>query len=356
MACRTKALGGHKQSCPDDHFHRIWYNSCKHRMCPQCDFLQIQQWLEKQKARILSCDHFHVIFTIPSELRFLWHFNVKFMTQLLFTSARDTLFELLGDATYMGGTPGLIASLHTWTKTMLLHPHIHCLVTGGGLSKDGQWKTAKKDFLLPYGVIRNVFRRNVRRGLLKALEKGNLKLPEGRQPQQVINLLNKLGRKKWNVKICEKYSHGNGVLTYLARYLRGGPISNKRIIHADKSGVMINYGRKKREVMTLPVREFVKRLLQHTPLPHSIHVRSYGLYASARADALNTSRKLLGQGPVMAAKKIHWQDCFSQSTSHPEQCPVCGKRLIVSAYFKPVLNINRSGAPPPPLIFHNNAA
>ena len=121
MSCRTAALGGHVQSCPDGHFHRIWYNSCKHRVCPQCAFLQVQRWLAKQRTRILNCDHYHVIFTIPDELRFLWRLNVELMTNILFLCARDTLIELLGDEAYLGAKPGIISALHTWTKTLLLH-------------------------------------------------------------------------------------------------------------------------------------------------------------------------------------------------------------------------------------------
>ena len=230
MVCRTAVLGGHTQACPDGHYQRVWYNSCKHRICPQCAYLQVQKWLAKQKTRILRCDHFHVIFTIPEELRFLWHFNTKLMTQILFTCSRDTLFELLGDEKYMGAKPGIIASLHTWTKTLLVHPHIHCLVTGCGLSASGELKVAVKDFLLPYDLIKDTFRKHVRKAILKALNKGELVLPDGMRAQQVKNLMNKLGRKKWNVRICEKYPHGSGVLTYLARYLKGGPISNSRII------------------------------------------------------------------------------------------------------------------------------
>ena len=111
MACRTSILGGHIQSCPDGHFHRIWYNSCKHRMCPMCAFLQVQRWLAKQKARILNCDHYHVIFTIPDELHFLWRLNTEVMTDILFSCARDTLFELLEDKRYLGARPGIIATL-----------------------------------------------------------------------------------------------------------------------------------------------------------------------------------------------------------------------------------------------------
>lgn len=190
----------------------------------------------------------------------------------------DALFELLGDEKYMGAKPGIIASLHTWTRTLLFHPHLHCLVTGGGLSSSGELRSAVKDFLLPYDLIKDTFRKHVRKAILKALNKGELVLPDGMRTQQVHNLMNKLGRKKWNVRICEKYPHGCGVLTYLARYLKGGPISNSRIVEVTDNNVTFNHGRKKRELMTLPINEFIQRFVQHIPLKNAILTRSYGLY------------------------------------------------------------------------------
>ena len=124
------------------------------------------------------------------------------------------------DEKYMGAKPGIIASLHSWTKTLLVHPHIHCLVTGCGISQSGELKSAVKDFLLPYDLIKDTFRKHARKAILKALNKGELVLPDGMRAQRVENLMNKLGRKKWNVRICERYPHGCGVLTYLARYLK----------------------------------------------------------------------------------------------------------------------------------------
>ena len=346
MVCRTAVLGGHTQACPDGHYQRIWYNSCKHRMCPQCAYLQVQKWLAKQKTRILRCDHFHVIFTIPEELRFLWHFNTKLMTQILFTCSRDALFELLCDERYMGAKPGIIASLHTWTKTLLVHPHIHCLVTGCGLSPSGEFKPAVKDFLLPYDLIKDTFRKHVRKAILKALNKGELVLPAGMRPQQVENLMNKLGRKKWNVRICEKYPHGCGVLTYLARYLKGGPISNSRIIQVTDNSVTFNYGRKRHELMTLPIDEFINRLAQHIPQPNAILVRSYGLYCQNKKDELGRCRAFLGQEPFEEPENIQWQDCFEDSDNHPERCPICGKRLVMTSIFKPTGMLPHQGAPP----------
>jgi len=347
MVCRTSVLGGHIQACPEGHFTRVWYNSCKHRFCPLCAYLQIQRWLVKQKARLLACDHFHVIFTLPDQLRALWHFNRSVMNRILFNGCRDTLFELLGDEKYMGGKPGIIASLHTWTKTLLIHPHIHCLVTGCGLTESGELVYAKKDFLLPYDLIKHTFRRHVRTAILKALDKNQLVLPDGMSAQQVRNLLNKLGRKKWNIRICEKYSHGTGVLIYLARYVRGGPISNQRITDVSQGKVTFNYGREKPEFMTLPISEFIERFLQHVPKPNSLLVRSWGLYSQRHKKDLEECCKMLNQPPIEEPEKFLWQDCFKDSNNHPDLCPVCGKPLIPLKELHPIGRIPCSGRPPP---------
>ena len=133
MQCRTAALGGHIQACPDGHMLRIWYNSCRHRSCPQCAYLQTERWLALQRARLLACDHYHVIFTLPHDLNPLWLANVSMMTTLLFQAVHDTLHTLLADPKYLGAQPGILAALHTWSQPLVLHPHGHCLVTGGGL-------------------------------------------------------------------------------------------------------------------------------------------------------------------------------------------------------------------------------
>jgi len=276
----------------------------------------------------------------------LWHFNTKLMTQILFTCSRDTLFELLGHEKYMGAKPGIIASLHTWTKTLLVHPHIHCLVTGCGLSASGELKAAVKDFLLPYDLIKDTFRKHVRNAVLKALNKEELVLPEGIGPQQVKNLMNKLGRKKWNVRICDKYPHGSGVLTYLGRYLRGGPISNSRIIDIADNKVTFNIGRKKCELMTLTIDEFIDRLLKHVPKPNAILVRSYGLYCQNKKNELQRCRAVCGQQPIEEPENIQWQDCYEDSDHHPELCPICGKRLVMTSIVKPTGMIPHQGAPP----------
>ena len=125
-SCRTAALGGHVQACPEGHVERVWYNSCRHRFCPQCAQLQIAQWLERQRARLLACDHYHVIFTLPRELNPLWLANGRELASLLFHAAWDTLRELLGDPKYLGAMPGMIAAVHTWGQTLLRHEVASC--------------------------------------------------------------------------------------------------------------------------------------------------------------------------------------------------------------------------------------
>jgi hypothetical protein len=175
--------------------------------------VQIERSLAQQRARLPAWDHYHVIFTMPDELRGLWLANVRVMTTLLFATVHATLDELLGDAQYLGACPGIIAALHTWSQTLVLHPHLHCLVTGGGLTDAGHWRPVRNGFLLPARVVLAVFRGNLLAALRQGLAHDQLTLPEGRSCQQRENLLNQLGRTKWNVHIRERYPHGVGVLT-----------------------------------------------------------------------------------------------------------------------------------------------
>jgi len=207
MQCRTAVLGGHVQACPDGHVSRVWYNSCRHRACPQCAYLQTARWLMLQQARLLACDHYHVIFTLPHERNPLWLANVPVMTTLMFQVVRDTLSTLLADPKYLGAQPGIIAALHTWSQTLVLHPHVHCLVTGGGLTPEGHWKAVRNGFLLPARVVMAVFRGKMLGALRQALARAELMLPEAMRPQQWLNLRNRLGhptKTRWNVRIMAR--------------------------------------------------------------------------------------------------------------------------------------------------------
>ncbi len=354
MQCRTAALGGHIQACPDGHMARIWYNSCRHRSCPQCAYLQTERWLAVQRARLLACDHYHVIFTVPHDRNPLWLANVPVMTTLLFQAVRATLLELLADPQYLGAQPGIVAALHTWSQTLVLHPHVHCLVTGGGLTPAGQWKAVRNGFLLPVRVVMAVFRGKLLGAIRQALAREALALPEGRPLQPCLNLLNRLGhprKTKWNVHIRERYAHGAGVVTYLARYLRGGPLKNARLVAYDGARVTFTCRPRQEEAeggrgvpqrLTLSVADFLQRWLLHVPMPQTRVVRSYGLYHPTQAAGLAVCRAHLGHPPVEAPVPLDWQTaCAQRGDLHPERCPTCGQLLVCTGV------VTRGGLSPP---------
>jgi hypothetical protein len=210
LACRSALRGGHVQVCPDGHIERVWDHSCRHRLCLPWAWVPGARWLAKQQARLLAGDHYQVILTMPHELNALWRANGAVMTQLLCTSVQDTRCELVGDAKYLGARPGIIATLQTWTQTLLLHPPSHCLVTGGGQPGSGPWVAVSNGFLLPMRVVMALFRGKLRAAMRQGLVHGTLQVPVGKRRQQVENLLNKRGRQQWNVHIRERYSYGQG--------------------------------------------------------------------------------------------------------------------------------------------------
>jgi hypothetical protein len=341
MQCRTAALGGHVQSCPDGHFSRIWYNSCRHRSCPQCAFIESERWLARQRSRLLACEHYHVIFTVPHELNPLWHGNMRQMSGLLFQAVRDTLMELLGDRKYLDAKPGLMLAFHSWGRTLVLHPHVHALVSGGGLKQDGHWQAVRNGFLLPVRVVKSVFRGKFIAGLRRLHERGELDLPAEMSGRSFINLLNRLGHPKktsWNVHIRERYAHGEGVATYIARYMRGGPLSNRQLMDASGAQITFQYkdhrdgsspGQAARRCMRLAADELLRRVLLHVPVPNTQVVRFYGLYHASQSAALGQCQGQLGQEPETSTERPGWQTvCALQGDAHPEVCPVCGQELV----------------------------
>lgn len=358
LLCRTPHLGGHSQYCPDGHYQRSHYNSCKHRMCPQCASIQIERWLQKRAARLLNCDYYHLIFTISHDFNNIWLLNVREMANILFRCSRGTIFRLLKDGKYLGAVPGITGSLHTWSQTQLLHPHGHFLVTGGGLTDTEEWKNSSNGFLLPIKLAMKVFRTLFRWSVRKAVRAGKLTLPDDMDGSAFRKLLRETGCIKWNVYIKKKYSHGVGVVKYLARYIRGGPISNKRILSIEDGFVTFSYAdsrdkeetrRGKRKNMRLPIDQFIQRYLLHVPPPRIQVVRHYGLHAGSKKDELNSCRALLGQPPVEEPELLDWQTyCSQRGYDHPELCPVCGKRLLCTSSIE-----YRANYPPIELLLKN---
>lgn len=334
--CRTAALGGHVQRCPAGHIERICYNACKYRFCPKCCALPKQRWLDTQKAKLLDCDHYHVIFTLPHQLLDLWGCNTRVMVDLLFQTATATLTELLGDDKYLGAVPGIIASLHTWGRNLSRHPHLHCLISGGGYSPEKRWKAVNNGYLLPFQVVRALFRGKFLAALRRAYQRGQIDLPEPLTPVQFQNLLNQLGRKvKWNVHVRERYAHGQGVVTYLARYLKGGPIRNQQLLKVTRDQVVFRYtDHKDQQIKTQPLNtgEFIARWLWHLPEHRQQTVRYYGLYHARQKEKRTLCRQALGQAPEPAVPFLDWQT-YWQTLGQPaqSQCSVCGQPLLKGA-------------------------
>jgi hypothetical protein len=351
--CRTSELGGHVRRCPAGHVERAFYNSCHQRFCPQCQALATEQWLSHQKARLLACAHHHLIFTIPHELNVLWCWNRAAMAQLLFATVRAVLHELLSDPRYLGATPAYLAALHTWGRSLSLHPHLHVLAADGGLNADGTWVTPRRSHFLPARVLMRVFRGKLLAALREGVERRGLRIPADTSPERLRSLLNRLGRKKWNVHLRTRYAHGAGVAAYLARYLRGGPLKNAQLLPTDDGGVRFRYSPHRDEtdggtepiVMALTAEAFLARYLAHIPVPRLQAARGYGLYGPRARAALDRARAALGQPAVDAPPTLRVEDFLSRfrQTAPQSRCARCGRLLAFASLIA-------HGPAPPPLL------
>lgn len=335
--CRTAALGGHVRRCPAGHVTAVWYNSCGHRACPQCGLRRIGQWLDAWQQLLLPTGHFHVIFTLPSELRQLWRWNRKTMATLLFQCVKETLFTLLDDPHRLGARPGVLATLHTWSRTLALHPHVHCLVTGGGRTRDGQWRALSTDYLLPVAVVRKLFQGKVLGAIERLWQSGQLVLPPTLDEAGLYQVLDTTARKKWNVRLLKQYRHGRGVVKYLARYVRGGPIKARRVRAFDGQQVRLRTKLAGADVR-LAVPEFLRRWSEHVPLPGFHMVRAWGLYAATQRQPLEQCRLWLVQ--ESAGMDLRLSQDKPEEDAPWERCPTCGQPMRITEAWA------RGGAPP----------
>jgi len=351
LRCRTAALGGHTKKCPDGHVQGVWYNSCRHRVCPQCSWGKVETWLAAKRDLLLPTDHYHVIFTLPWQFRLFWQWNPRTIGDLLFRVSAETLRVLLGEERRLGeAKPAWIAALHTWGRTLVAHPHVHCLVAGGGLERAGPWRSVRNGYLLPYRQVRHVFRQRFADALETLLRAGELELPEDLSQQEALRIVARARRRKWNVRLEAPYRHGEGVAVYLARYLKGGPIKNHRLVDFDGREVAFRYGdfrqaeaggRPRPKVLRLAVGEFLSRLLLHVPPPGMKTVRSYGLYAPKSRAELERARAEIEPSPGWTEARRRLDRRHPGASAHQPKCPVCGLALVVVREKPP------TGLPPP---------
>ncbi len=321
MDCQREALGHEEWVYPNDGHVETQRHSCRHRSCPRCNGSQSREWLEKIKAKLLPCDHYHVVFTLPHELNAIWHYNRHWCADRLFQATAETLRELLKDDRYLGAEVGLLSSLHTWGRTLIFHPHMHVLVTGVGLRGDEARRIAN-DFLLPVGVLKAKFRGKWLSWLNRAYADGDICLPEGWSELEWRRVLRQVSRKNWNIRIQGAYRHGDGVAVYLSRYVRGGPVKNQKIVSADDHRVSFRYKDHrdgKYKAMTLPTEHFMTRVLWHVAVAGQHHVRHYGLYAGGAREKRELIRSALGIAPEKA---------FVKPGKESPRCPECGQVLV----------------------------
>lgn len=336
--CRTAELGGHVRRCPQGHVERAFYNSCHQRVCPQCQAIEVERWLERRRARLLACAHHHLIFTIAHELNTLWCWNRAAMARLLFRTVRDTLGELLADEKYLGATPAYLAALHTWGRSLSLHPHVHVLIADGGLNEQGAWVKPRRSHFLPARVLMLLFRGKFLAALREGVERRAFRLPPDMSRERFSSLLNRLGRKKWNVHIRARYAHGEGVAAYLARYLKGGPLKNTQLLEASAQHVAFRYRPHRDEddaggesmTMNLSPEAFLARYLAHIPAPRLQAVRGYGLYGQRQSAKLDAARGALGQPAVEEPETLRVEDFLARFRQPPEpaRCARCGSVLV----------------------------
>ena len=337
--CRTATLGGHKDQCDQCGHLEISYNSCRNRHCPKCQTLRKEQWIEARGEDLLPIEYFHVVFTIPSELNPLVLMNQKVMYDLLFRSASETLAELAQAPKYLGATVGVIGILHTWGQNLMGHPHLHCIVTGGGLSPEGdRWVSSRKGFFLPVRVLSALFRGKFLDFLHNLFKKGGLLFPDRlghlKNPRDFQTFKRPLYRKKWVVYCKPPFDGPQGVLQYLGRYTHRIAISNNRILTFQDGQVSFLWrdyaDHNQQKTMTLQTDEFIRRFLLHVLPARFVRIRHFGLLANRnRKDNIALCRKILGRQKTVAKEKVRpetWQEqLFRICGMDLTVCPVCQK-------------------------------
>ena len=292
--CRTEVLGGHLDVCDRCGHSQATYNSCRNRHCPKCQSLSQAKWIEERTERLLPVHYFHVVFTLPSSLRTLCRRNQRAFYKLLFAAASKTLITLGEDDKHLGAQLGITAVLHTWTRELEFHPHLHCIVTGGGLSLDGtKWVPTRSTFLFPVKVLSRLFRGIFLDGLKRAVEEGAVRLDD----IDLKKLLDALYQSEWVVYAKRPFGGPEQVFQYLGRYTHRVGLSNQRIISFDESGV--RFATKGGRAITLAPPEFIRRFLLHVLPSGFVKIRHYGLWASGNvATRLATAKSLLPAAPI----------------------------------------------------------
>jgi Putative transposase/Transposase zinc-binding domain len=345
--CRTAALGGHVARCENEACGHtvIAYNSCRNRHCPKCQGAASRRWLADREAELLPVQYFHVVYTLPSELRDIAYQNKRVVYDLLMKAAAETTLAIAADPKRLGARIGITAVLHTWGSALTHHPHVHMIVPGGGLALDGvRWVTSRANFLVHVNVLARLFRGKMLAMLMDAYRAGQLTffnthtgLADKRTFKRFIAPLRHI---KWVVYCKASFAGPEQVLHYLSRYTHRIAITNRRLVAADDRGIAFRWkdyridGPGRWKTMRLHPHEFIRRFLLHV-VPKGFHrIRHYGLFANAnRADNIATARALLGVAQPAGDPQKPQDSEPDAPRVLPCPCPRCSARMIVIEVF-----------------------
>jgi Putative transposase/Transposase zinc-binding domain len=349
--CRTAALGGHLERCDQCGQERNCYNSCRDRHCPKCQSLARAQWIEDRQAELLEVDYFHVVFTVPQEIADITYQNKELVLGILFRITAETLRTIAADPKHLGAEIGFFAVLHSWGQNLQFHPHLHCVVPGGGLSPDGErWVSCRRpDFLLPVRVLSSLFQRLFLEALQTAFDSGQLQffhsLESLRQPMAFARHLAKAEAHDWVVYAKRPFAGPQQVLDYVGRYTHRVAISNNRLLDIEGDQVQFKWKDYRHgdqiKTMTLSADEFIRRFLMHV-LPNGFHrIRYYGFLGNRyRNKKLAQCRRLLGMqkaeqaDPPKPEKEYH--ERYEELTGRSlRQCPHCRQGQMVKVAILP---------------------
>jgi len=348
LNCRTAALGGHLDACPQCGFQAISYNSCRNRHCPKCQAQARERWLAAREQELLDTPYFHVVFTVPHELNLLAQDNPRQFYHLLFTATAATLLEIAADPKHLGAEIGILGILHTWGQNLLAHPHIHCVIPAGGISRDhSRWVPPRyPGFFLPVKVLRRVFRGKFIAGLKRLYRCKQLRCagPSAAlaDEKQFRQLLRRLHRQDWVVYAKPAFGGPRQVLRYLGRYTHRVAISNHRLTSFDGERVTFRWkdyahGSQTRQ-MTLTATEFLRRFFLHILPKGFVRIRHFGFLANRfRAARVKLCRQLLANAPLPPAAAQ-----APPTDTAIWHCPRCGAVMIIVERFASNVSCSRS--------------
>lgn len=332
--CRTSAMGGHIDECNECGYMQISYNSCRNRHCPKCQTLVKERWISNRKKDLLCVQYFHVVFTIPDIINPIALNNQEVIYSILFKSAAQSIIDLSQDKKYLGAQTGFTSVLHTWGQNLMHHPHIHCIVPGGGLSDINKWVNSRKNFFIPVKVLSRKFRGKFLYHLKNAFKENKLKfrgeIKNLEFEQDFQSLINTLYDTEW-ITYCKKPFKGpEQVIEYLGRYTHRVAISNNRILKVEGGKVTFKWrdyrDNNKQKIMTLDAMEFIRRFLLHV-LPNGfMRIRHYGILSNRnRATKLKLCKKLTGAkiSNIYEEKLSVYEMLLKLTGRDITQCPCC---------------------------------